>query len=161
MGSRRQSRERALQVLFQWDIHGNTDHWLEDFWKQNDTASEVRQFADRLVDGVMTHHQELDRLIGAHATNWKVSRMPVVDRNILRAALYELLWMPEVPAKVTVNEAIELAKQFADDETKRFVNGVLDHIIETEPRLADKRGELSNGATQPKSPGTTSGAHGS
>ena len=110
----------------------------------------------------MTHHQELDRSDrrACHQLE-SVVRMPVVDRNILRAALYELLWMPEVPAKVTVNEAIELAKQFADDETKRFVNGVLDHIIETEPRLADKRGELSNGATQPKSPGTTSGAHGS
>lgn len=151
MGSRRQSRERALQVLFQWDIHGNTDHWLDDFWEQHQTPSDVRQFADRLIDGVMAHHEELDRMIGAHATNWKVSRMPVVDRNILRAALYELLWMPEIPAKVTVNEAIELAKQFADDETKRFVNGVLDHIIETDPRLVDKRGELSNGATEPKS----------
>jgi N utilization substance protein B len=152
MGSRRQSRERALQVLFQWDIHGNTDHWLNDFWEQNHTPGDVRQFADQLINGVMAHHEELDRLIGGHATNWKVSRMPVVDRNILRAALYELLWMPEVPAKVTVNEAIELAKQFADDETKRFVNGVLDHIIETDPRLSDKRGELSNGATEPKSP---------
>jgi N utilization substance protein B len=150
MGSRRQSRERALQILFQWDIHGNTEHWLKDFWERNPPSEEVRQFADRLVDGVMAHHKELDRLIGAHATNWTVSRMPVVDRNILRAALYELLWMPEVPAKVTVNEAIELAKQFADDETKRFVNGVLDNIIATDPRLADKRVELGNGATEPK-----------
>ena len=150
MGSRRQSRERALQILFQWDIHGNTEHWLEDFWQQEPPTEEVREFAERLVDGVMANHKELDRLIGAHATNWTVSRMPVVDRNILRAALYELLWMPEVPAKVTVNEAIELAKQFADDETKGFVNGVLDHIIGADPRLHDKRGELANGATEPK-----------
>ncbi len=150
MGSRRQSRERALQILFQWDIHGNTEHWLEDFWEREPTTDEVRQFANRLVDGVMANHNELDRLIGAHATNWTVSRMPVVDRNILRAALYELLWMPEVPAKVTVNEAIELAKQFADDDTKKFVNGVLDNIIGTDPRLVEKRGDLSNGATEPK-----------
>lgn len=150
MGSRRQSRERALQILFQWDIHGNTEHWLDDFWERNPPTDEVREFAGRLVNGVMTHHEELDRLIGAHATNWTVSRMPVVDRNILRAALYELLWMPEVPAKVTVNEAIELAKQFADDETKKFVNGVLDNIIGTDARLVEKRGDLSNGATEPK-----------
>jgi N utilization substance protein B len=150
MGSRRQSRERALQILFQWDIHGNTEHWLEDFWERNPPTEEIREFAERLVNGVMTNHKELDRLIGAHATNWTVSRMPVVDRNILRAALYELLWMPEVPAKVTVNEAIELAKQFADDETKKFVNGVLDNIIGTDARLVEKRGDLSNGATEPK-----------
>ena len=150
MGSRRQSRERALQILFQWDIHGNTEHWLEDFWERNPPTEEIREFAERLVNGVMTNLKELDRLIGAHATNWTVSRMPVVDRNILRAALYELLWMPEVPAKVTVNEAIELAKQFADDETKKFVNGVLDHVIGTDARLVEKRGDLSNGATEPR-----------
>ena len=150
MGSRRQSRERALQILFQWDIHGNTEHWLEDFWERNPPTEEIREFAERLVNGVMTNLKELDRLIGAHATNWTVSRMPVVDRNILRAALYELLWMPEVPAKVTVNEAIELAKQFADDETKKFVNGVLDHVIGTDARLVEKRGDLSTGATEPR-----------
>ena len=91
MGSRRQARERALQILFQWDIHGNTEHWLEDFWEREPTTDEVRQFANQLVDGVMANHKELDHLIGAHATNWKVNRMPVVDRNILRAALYELV----------------------------------------------------------------------
>ena len=127
MGSRRQSRERALQVLFQWDIHGNTDHWLEDFWEQNDTASEVRQFADRLVDGVMTHHQELDRLIGAHATNWKVSRMPVVDRNILRLAVYEFLYEP-TPRTVAINEALEIARRFSTYEATQFINGILDAI---------------------------------
>jgi transcription antitermination protein NusB len=149
MGSRRQARERALQILFQWDIHGNTEHWLEDFWEREPTTDEVRQFANRLVDGVMVNHKELDHLIGAHATNWKVSRMPVVDRNILRAALYELLWMSDVPAKVTVNEAIELAKQFADDDTKKFVNGVLDKIITTDSRLEAKRSAMAvfeNGA---------------
>jgi len=144
VGSRRQSRERALQILFQWDIHGNTDHCLKDFWERNPSTEEVRHLADRLVDGVISNHTELDRLISIHATNWSVSRMPIVDRNLLRAALYELLWMPEVPAKVTVNEAIELAKQFADDETKRFVNGLLDHIIVTDPRLNAKRSAMAD-----------------
>jgi len=144
MGSRRQSRERALQILFQWDIHGNTEHWLQDFWERETATEEVRQFTNLLVDGVMANHKELDRVIGAHATNWTVSRMPVVDRNILRAALYELLWMPEVPAKVTVNEAIELAKQFADDDAKKFVNGVLDKIITADPRLEAKRSAMAD-----------------
>jgi N utilization substance protein B len=94
----------------------------------------------------MAHRAELDNLIGTYASNWKVSRMPVVDRNILRAALCELLWVPDVPAKVTVNEAIELAKRFADDETKGFVNGVLDKILKEEPRLQDKRAEMAAAA---------------
>ena len=106
MGGRRQARERALQILFQWDIHGNTEHWLEDFWERNPSTEEVRQFADRLVDGVIANRKELDRLIGAHATNWTVSRMPVVDRNILRAALYELVWMPEVPEPACLTSSI-------------------------------------------------------
>lgn len=143
MGSRRQSRERALQILFQWDIHGKAGEWLEDFWVQQPVAAEVRLFVERLVDGVIAHRAELDELIGAHATNWKISRMPIVDRNILRAALYELLWMPDVPAKVTMNEAIELAKRFADDETKKFVNGILDKILKEDQRLQEKRTEIA------------------
>ena len=143
MGSRRHARERAIQVLFQWDIHGAPRYWLEDFWTQHPSPTEERQFAERIVEGVLAHHKELDQLIGALATNWKVSRMPIVDRSILRAALYELLWMPDVPAKVTVNEAIELAKEFADDETKRFVNGILDQVLKDDPRLDAKRAELA------------------
>jgi len=141
MGNRRRSRERALQVLFQWDIHGKAGDWLEDFWVQHPASEDVRSFAEQLVEGVITHKAELDKLIGAHATNWKVSRMPIVDRNILRAALYELLWIPDVPAKVTVNEAIELAKRFADDETKKFVNGILDQVLKSDSRLKAKRAE--------------------
>lgn len=143
MGIRRQSRICALQLLFQWDIHGSTEHWLADYWTQHPTAPEVREFAEQIVEGVMARHDELDALIGKLAVNWKVARMPIVDRNILRMGLYELLWLPDVPAKVTVNEAIELAKQFADDETKKFVNGILDKVLKDDPRLADKRAELT------------------
>jgi len=155
MGSRRQSRERALQILFQWDIHGNTDHWLEDFWNQNRTAADAREFTERLVRGVLSHYEELDAVIAGHATNWSVARMPIVDRNILRQALYELLWMPEVPAKVTVNEALELAKQFADEETKRFVNGVLDHVLSTDSRLEGKRAAAADADTVGKRQGAS------
>jgi len=143
MGHRRQARERALQLLFQWDIHGASGYWLEDFWLQHPEPPEVRGFAERVVDGVLEHRDELDRLIATYATNWKVNRMPIVDRSILRASLCELLWMSDVPAKVTMNEAIELAKEFADDETKRFINGILDHVIKDDPRLEAKRAELN------------------
>lgn len=149
MGSRRQARELALQVLFQWDIHGHSEFWLQDFWDRHPVSDGVRAFADRLVDGVRSHQSELDALLEAYATNWKVSRMPIVDRNILRAGLYELLWMPDVPAKVTVNESIELAKRFADDETKRFVNGVLDQVLKKENRLEAKRKETAEAAPHP------------
>ena len=143
MGSRHQARERALQILFQYDIHGRPGLWLDMFWKENEATDEVKAFAERLVAGVLEKKKELDALIGKYATNWKISRMPIVDRNILRAGVYELLWMDDVPAKVTVNEAIELAKSFGDDDASKFVNGILDKVLATEPRLAEKRKDAS------------------
>ena len=143
MGSRHQARERALQILFQYDIHGKPGLWLDVFWKENEATDEVKAFAERLVAGVLEKKKELDVLIGKYATNWKVSRMPIVDRNILRAGVYELLWMDDVPAKVTVNEAIELAKSFGDDEASKFVNGILDQVLGKELTLAAKRREAS------------------
>lgn len=143
MGSRHQARERALQILFQYDIHGKPGVWLDEFWKPLKADEETKVFAERLVEGVLDKKKELDALIGKHATNWKVSRMPIVDRNILRAGVYELIWMDEVPAKVTMNEAIELAKSFGDDEASKFVNGILDKVLATEPRLDAKRAEAA------------------
>ncbi len=141
MGTRHQARERALQVLFQYDIHGKPGLWLDEFWKEYPLEEGPKAFTDELVDGVVAHRKELDTLIGRYATNWKVSRMPIVDRNILRAGIYELLWMPDVPAKVTLNEAIELAKSFGDDAASKFVNGILDQVLASEPRLECKRVE--------------------
>ena len=143
MGSRHHARERALQILFQYDIHGKAGLWLDLFWTENEATDEVKAFAERLVAGVLEKKKELDALIGKYATNWKVSRMPIVDRNILRAGVYELLWMDDVPAKVTVNEAIELAKSFGDDEASKFVNGILDQVLGKELTLAAKRREAS------------------
>jgi N utilization substance protein B len=143
MGSRHQARERALQILFQYDIHGRPGLWLDVFWEKNEATDEVKAFAERLVDGVMEKKKDLDVIIGKYATNWKISRMPIVDRNILRAGVYELLWMDDVPAKVTMNEAIELAKSFGDDDASKFVNGILDQVLNKELTLAAKRREAS------------------
>lgn len=143
MGSRHQARERALQILFQYDMHGKSGLWLDLFWKENQATDEARAFAERLVAGVLEKKKELDALIGKYATNWKISRMPIVDRNILRAGVYELLWMDDVPAKVTVNEAIELAKSFGDDDASKFVNGILDKVLTAEPRLETKRADAA------------------
>ncbi|HJT21662.1 MAG TPA: transcription antitermination factor NusB [Nitrospira sp.] len=142
-GSRHQSRERALQILFQYDIHGKPGVWLEEFWKQCKAGDDIKVFAEALVHGVMEHKKDLDTMIGRYATNWKVSRMQVVDRNILRLGAFELLWLDEVPAKVTMNEAIELAKDFGDDEAAKFVNGILDKILAMEPKLEAKRNAAS------------------
>jgi N utilization substance protein B len=143
MGSRHQSRERALQILFQYDIHGKPGLWLEEFWKPLKDDQESKAFAEELVAGVLEHKKELDELIGRYATNWKVSRMQVVDRNILRLGAYELRWLDDVPAKVTMNEAIELAKDFGDDDAAKFVNGILDKVLASEPALEAKRVEAS------------------
>jgi N utilization substance protein B len=143
MASRRQARERALQILFQYDIHGKPDYWLEEFWKHYTLTDEMKAFAEQVVQGVLEHKKEIDALIGKYATNWKVSRMPIVDRNILRAGLYELLWIEDVPAKVTINEAIELAKSFGDDEASKFVNGILDKVLATEPKMEAKRADAA------------------
>lgn len=139
MGTRHQARERALQILFQHDIHGKAGVKLDEFWKEYTTTDEAKAFAEQLVKGVLEHKKDLDALLGTYATNWKVSRMPIVDRNILRAGLFEFLWMDEVPAKVTMDEAIELAKSFGDEEASKFVNGILDKVLATEPKLAEKR----------------------
>ena len=141
MGSRHQARERALQILFQYDIHGRAGLWLDVFWKENEAPDEVKAFAELLVAGVLEKKKDLDALIGKYATNWKICRMPIVDRNILRSGVYELLWMDDVPAKVTVNEAIELAKSFGDDDASKFVNGILDQVLNKELTLAEKRAE--------------------
>ena len=143
MGSRHQARERALQILFQYEMHGKSGLWLDLFWKENQATDEARAFAERIVAGVLEKKKELDAVIGKYATNWKISRMPVVDRNILRAGVYELLWMDDVPAKVTVNEAIELAKSFGDDDASKFVNGILDKVLTAEPRLETKRADAA------------------
>ncbi len=137
--TRHDARRLTLQILFQWDFHGSTEFWLDQFWAQRQASSSVREFVARLVTGVQTHHAELDALIGTYATNWTIDRMPAVDRNILRQSIYELLWVADIPAKVTVDEALRLAKSFADDETRKFVNGVLDQLLKHDARLEPKR----------------------
>lgn len=127
--------------MFQYDIHGKPGLWLDEFWKPLKDSAETRAFAERLVRGVQDHKQELDALIGRYAVNWKVSRMHIVDRNILRLGVYELLWLDDIPARVTLNEAIELAKDFGDEDAAKFVNGILDTVLSSEQKLEAKRRE--------------------
>ncbi len=123
-GPRRQARELALQCLFQLDQTGNAD--LETIRVNFQAPKKGMAFATILVNGIQRHLAELDALIVSHSENWKISRMAVVDRNLLRLAFYEFLHCPDIPPAVTLNEIIEIAKRFSTDEGPAFINGILD-----------------------------------
>jgi transcription antitermination protein NusB len=135
--ARRRAREFALKALYQVDVSGGTcGAALEGLWRgQLDGAGEERaaedgeiEFAGRIASGVDEKQDEIDALIEKASKNWRLIRMPVVDRNILRMATAELLFFEDVPASVTINEAVELAKRFGDKDSRAFVNGILDRI---------------------------------
>jgi N utilization substance protein B len=130
MGRRRKAREVALQFLYQLDLNGADDPAPaeDEFWARHPVDDEARAFADTLVRGTKANQTKIDHLIAQFTEHWDLDRMAVVDRNLLRLAVYELLWQSAVPAKVTINEAIEIAKKFGTRESGRFVNGVLDRI---------------------------------
>jgi N utilization substance protein B len=131
MTRRRKARELALQFLYQLDLRGageSAPHESE-FWAEHSAADEAtREYATRLVQGVKAHRTAIDDAISQSAEHWALERMSVVDRNILRLAVFELGWEREVPPKVTINEAIEIAKKFGTRESGRFINGVLDRV---------------------------------
>lgn len=132
MGYRRKSRELALQMLFHLDINKDSLGWRERYWELHPAPEEIRRFADSLVDGVLQNQNEIDRLIGKHAYHWTLDRMSIVDRNILRCAVFEILFLIEVPTNVAINEAIEIAKRYSDQDAGSFVNGILDHLVKEE-----------------------------
>ena len=132
MGIRRKARELALQVLYQIDLTGlETAPALELFCEHFEVSKKSMPYTRLLVQGVIDNRQELDSLIGTHAENWRPERMSVIDRNILRLALYELRYQNDVPPKVVINEAIEVAKRFGNEESGPFINGILDAIRKT------------------------------
>lgn len=131
MRRRTKARECALQVLYQIDITGMyTERCLRTYWEyfQKDIDPSIKEFAEQLVWGVAQNIEVIDKIIGTYAENWKVERMAVVDRNVLRMATYELLYRDDIPPKVSINEAIDIAKKYGDLESGKFVNGLLDRI---------------------------------
>ena len=131
MRKRTKARQLALQILYQIDItRENSATSLENFWRsqKKEVDSAVKQFSLELVEGIQKNREIIDRKIAQYAENWELRRMAVVDRNILRQACFELLFRPEIPPKVAINEAIELAKHFSSVEAGKFVNGILDKI---------------------------------
>ena len=131
MGSRRAGRELALQVLYQHDVAGGEGDpalGLAQFWTQFDTRPDVQAFARELVEGVRANRERIDALVAESAEHWRLPRLSRVDLNLLRLSAFELLARPEIPASVSINEAIEIARRFGSEESAAFVNGVLDHI---------------------------------
>ena len=130
MPRRHRSRECALQVLYLMDAGGqDADAALAGFWAGFARDEDVAAYAETLVKGVGAAREELDGIIERRSTNWRVSRMAVVDRNILRLAVYEMRFCRDVPGRVVLDEAIELAKRFGSEESRAFVNGILDGIL--------------------------------
>lgn len=129
MGTRRKARECALQMLFQWDItHDLIDQIAATFWENQDEDQETRRFAEALANGTVARVERIDAIIAKHAENWRLDRMAVVDRNLLRLATYEFLFDVETPKSVVINEAIEIARRFSAQESPQFINGILDSI---------------------------------
>ncbi len=132
MRKRTKAREFALQVLYQIDItHDSFDESLSNFWQaysEEAIEEQVKNFTNELVKGVTDNLDKIDAKINQCAANWQIKRMAVVDRNILRMSCYELMFRDDIPAKVSINEAIELAKKYSGPEAGKFVNGILDKI---------------------------------
>ena len=153
MRPRREAREKTIQFLFQHDINppANLEDALDRFWASQTPAatetektetpepeqaldgpttqeSAVRLFADPLIAGVIGSRDELDGVIKKHARNWDINRMAVVDRNVLRLAIYEMLHRDDIPPVVSINEAVDISKRFSTEDSGRFVNGILDRI---------------------------------
>ena len=129
MGRRRKSREFALQALYQLNItKQDVNAVLAQFQEHFLPGGEADEFLRRLVLGVLEHRKELDRLIEQYSENWRLDRIDVIDRNILRMALFEFLYCQDIPPKVTINEAIDLGKRYGSGDSGSFINGILDRI---------------------------------
>lgn len=122
-----------MQCLYQIDIKRvSSQEGREDFWSGMEIEREIREYADSLIEGTCANIEKIDSLIQKYAQNWDIPRMATIDRNILRMACFELGSKKDVPPKVVINEAIELAKKYGDVESPKFVNGILDKIFKEE-----------------------------
>ena len=141
MRKRTLARDYALKILYQAEMtKRDTQITSGKFWSYLESEgpldAETKEFSQRLVDGVGTNMEKIDEKISNYATNWQLKRMAVIDRNILRMGVFELIFAPDIPPKVTINEAVELAKRYGDLDSSKFVNGILDkiHKIEVVPQ---------------------------
>ena len=141
MGTRRKSRELALQMLFQADLAKQApDDVRRSFWaERSEVEEEVRGFADDLFRTASDRSAEIDKMIEAHAEHWRMERMAAVDRNILRAGVAEFMGFPSTPKPVVINEALEIARKFSSPESVNFLNGVLDSVAREMDKAAKEQ----------------------
>jgi len=132
MGLRRQAREAGLQLLFAQEQQPLNEDLLEEFWDSVEAPENVRDYTLMLTGVVAKNQDDIDQVIGKYAANWSLGRMSRVDRNLLRLAVAEMFFVDDVPVRVTLDEAIEVAKAFGGEESSRFVNGILDRIAKEE-----------------------------
>ncbi|MCK4859944.1 MAG: transcription antitermination factor NusB [Candidatus Omnitrophica bacterium] len=154
MRKRTKAREIVLQILYQIDIGEDryTDAWKK-FWAEGNNlefedeivdgyhkviSSEIKEFSAELASGIVNNLELLNKIINEYAENWKLSRIAIVERNILRLAVYELLFCPQIPPAVSINEAVDLAKKYSTLEAGKFVNGVLDKIRKAKLQVSPK-----------------------
>ncbi|MCZ7591151.1 MAG: transcription antitermination factor NusB [Kiritimatiellae bacterium] len=151
MSGRHEGRILAVQFLFQRDINtGDLNEALQQFWTDHDASTKVREFTEALIRGVETNKTILDEQLQASADNWEVRRMGGVDRNVMRVALFEMLHRPDIPPVVSINEAVDIAKELSSDESGRFVNGILDRArrgLQRHARAAAVVNKVSNSST--------------
>lgn len=129
MGTRRRAREAAVQMLYQIDVSGEEPaQAIELYWQYLGEPSDAKELATHLTRGCAEQREAIDERIKQASKHWRIDRMARVDRNILRLGTFELVGMPDIPRRVTLNEAVELAKRFGDEHSPAFVNGLLDRI---------------------------------
>lgn len=129
MGKRRKARESTLQILFQLEFNDTgLENILESFWKEKKASEEIKEYSRWLVEGIMSCREEIDQLIQSVAENWRIDRMALVDRNVLRIAVFELLYEEKIAPAIVIDEAIEISKKYSSEESATFVNGILDAV---------------------------------
>lgn len=133
MRKRTLARECALKVLYMIEIsRDSAEASMEDFWSRETHREDVKNFANTLIKGTRGNLSRIDSIISDSAANWEIKRMAVIDKNILRLGIFEMLYMDDIPVKVSINEAIELAKKYGDIDSGKFVNGILDKVKKVE-----------------------------
>ena len=138
MGFRRQARELTLQMLFQIDFNRDQKDLPASFWVGREALPQVKAFAELLAQGVLQRLPEIDKTIEKYTQHWSPERMAAIDRNILRFSIFELLYLKEIPPKVTINEAIEIAKKYGAEDSGAFVNGILDRVLHDDIKSESK-----------------------
>ena len=129
MGKRRKARESTLQILFQLEFDDTEPNQVIDsFWKNKKATKEIKEHCRSLVEGITTHREDIDKVIQSVSENWRIARMAIVDRNVLRIAVFELLHGEDIAPAIVINEAIEIAKKYSSEEGATFVNGILDGV---------------------------------